>query len=32
MKSCWIIFVVKLNEGEKDGGDIEYIQENKNDS
>ena len=32
MTSCRIIFVVKLNEGEKDGGDTEYIQETKNDS
>ena len=29
MISCWIIFVIKLNEGEKDGGDTEYIKKIK---
>ena len=32
MTSCRIIFVVKLNEGEKDDNDTEYIKENKSDS
>ena len=29
MTSCQSIFIVKLNEDEKNGGDTEYKQENK---